>query len=75
MNFLKNFLIIALISFLTFACSERTKSQAEQIQGKSQEAVGDATGDNSLENEGKWNNAKGKLREKKEDVKDAISGN
>ncbi len=44
----------------------------DQAKGKVKEAVGDATGNRDLENEGKLDQAKGKAKEALENVKDAV---
>jgi uncharacterized protein YjbJ (UPF0337 family) len=44
----------------------------DQAKGKVKEAVGGATGDKDLENEGKLDQAKGKAKEALENVKDAV---
>jgi uncharacterized protein YjbJ (UPF0337 family) len=72
----KKIVLVISIALFAAACSqnsERNKSDREQIQGRVQETVGSATDDTEMKNEGKWNTTKGKLRDAKEDVKDAVT--
>jgi uncharacterized protein YjbJ (UPF0337 family) len=51
---------------------DKFDAKADQVKGKVKEGVGDATGDRSVENEGKMDQAKGHIKESAEKVKDAF---
>lgn len=50
---------------------DKAKNKLEDMGGKGKEALGAATGDESLRNEGKGDQAKSKLKDAGEHVKDA----
>ncbi len=52
--------------------SDKIQNKAEEVTGKVKEGVGDATDDESLEAEGKWDQTKGNLKQAGEKVKDAF---
>jgi uncharacterized protein YjbJ (UPF0337 family) len=52
---------------------DKVRNTAESAKGKTKDAVGRATGDKSLEREGKTDQAKGHLKQAGEKVKDAVS--
>jgi uncharacterized protein YjbJ (UPF0337 family) len=52
--------------------SDKAKNKVEELQGKSKEATGRATGDNKLKTEGKTDQAKAKLKQTGETIKDAF---
>ena len=51
---------------------DKAKNAAEKAKGKVKETVGHATGDESMEAEGKGDQAKGGLKQAGENVKDAV---
>ena len=51
---------------------DKVRNAAEQAAGKAKEAAGDVTGDDELAAEGRTDQAKGKLKDAVEDVKDAF---
>ena len=51
---------------------DKAKNKVEELQGKSKEATGRATGDNKLKAEGKTDQAKAKLKQTGEKIKDAF---
>ena len=51
---------------------DKAKNKAEELGGKVKEGVGKATGDRSLENQGKVDQTKGNLKQAGEKVKDAV---
>lgn len=51
---------------------DKIGNKAEQAAGKVKETVGDATDNQSLENEGRTDQSKAKLKDAAEDVKDAF---
>ncbi|CAN5779966.1 CsbD family protein [soil metagenome] len=51
---------------------DKAKNAVEDVTGKAKEAVGSATGDKSVENEGKGDQAKSDLKNAGEKVKDAF---
>lgn len=53
---------------------EKAQSKAEKAKGKLKETTGKATGNESLEEEGRAEQTKGTLREGKEDLKDTARG-
>jgi len=52
--------------------SDKIGNKAEELAGKVKEGLGDATDDQSMENEGKTDQAKGNLKQAGEKVKDAF---
>jgi len=52
--------------------TDKAKNKAEEVGGKVKEGVGKATGDRSLENQGKVDQTKGNLKQAGEKVKDAV---
>ncbi|HEX6364708.1 MAG TPA: CsbD family protein [Agromyces sp.] len=51
---------------------DRMENTGEDLKGKAKEAWGDATDDKSMETEGKIDQAKADMKNKVEDVKDAL---
>jgi uncharacterized protein YjbJ (UPF0337 family) len=51
---------------------DKVGNKADQAAGKVKETVGDATDNESLEREGRSDQSKAKLKDAKEDVKDAF---
>jgi len=51
---------------------DKIDAKADQVKSKVKEGVGDATGDQQLQGEGKVDQAKGHLKEAAEKVKDAF---
>jgi len=51
---------------------DKAKNKTEQVKGKLKEVAGRATGNESLEREGKRDHAKSDLKQAGEKVKDAI---
>ncbi|NUQ87810.1 MAG: CsbD family protein [Glycomyces artemisiae] len=49
---------------------DKAKDQAEQMKGRAKEKFGDATDNESLENEGRADELKGKAKEKWHDLKE-----
>lgn len=58
----------------TVSNEEKAQSKAEKAKGKLKETTGKATGNESLEEEGRAEQTKGTLREGKEDLKDTARG-
>jgi uncharacterized protein YjbJ (UPF0337 family) len=54
------------------ATEDKAANKATEIKGKVKEGLGNATGDETLEAEGKKDQAKGNLRQAAEKVKDAV---
>ena len=52
--------------------SDKISNKTEELTGKVKEGVGDATDDESMEREGKVDQAKGNLKQAGEKVKDAF---
>jgi uncharacterized protein YjbJ (UPF0337 family) len=52
--------------------TDKVKNEAQDLKGKAKEAAGKATGDDSLKNKGKVDQAKGSLKQAGENVKDAF---
>lgn len=52
---------------------DKAKNTAEGVAGKAKEAVGGATDDKKLENEGKADQAKSSLKKAGENIKDAVT--
>ena len=51
---------------------DKAKNTAQQAKGKVKEAAGEATGNDRLRRKGKSDQAKAKLKQKGEKVKDAL---
>jgi uncharacterized protein YjbJ (UPF0337 family) len=51
---------------------DKVQNAAEKLGGKGKEATGEATGDESLKDEGQTDQAKGDLKQAGEKVKDAF---
>jgi len=54
------------------SAEDKVKNTAEQAKGKAKEGLGKATGDESLEAEGRGDQVKGNLKQAGEKVKDAF---
>jgi uncharacterized protein YjbJ (UPF0337 family) len=54
------------------SATDKMKNAVEDVEGKSKEALGKATGDKSTENEGRGDQAKSDLKDAGENVKDAF---
>jgi uncharacterized protein YjbJ (UPF0337 family) len=54
------------------ATEDKVNNKAEGLGGKAKEAVGGATGDDSLKNQGKKDQAKSDVKQAGEKVKDAF---
>ncbi|MGF1570219.1 MAG: CsbD family protein [Nodosilinea sp.] len=54
---------------------ERAKATAKNVEGKAQEALGNATGDPENQAKGKAKQVEGQARHGKEDVKDNLKKN
>ena len=52
--------------------SDKTENHVDKLGGQAKEAVGSATGDESLERQGKGDQAKADLKQAGEKVKDAF---
>jgi uncharacterized protein YjbJ (UPF0337 family) len=52
--------------------ADKAKNKVEELKGRSKEATGRATGDNKLKAEGKADQAKAKLKQTGEKIKDAF---
>jgi uncharacterized protein YjbJ (UPF0337 family) len=52
---------------------DKAKNKIDEIGGKLKQAIGKVTGDTSIENEGKGDQAKANLKDAGEKVKDAFS--
>ncbi len=53
---------------------DKAGNKAEELKGKVKETTGKATGDESLETEGKADQSKSSLKQAAENVKDAFKG-
>lgn len=51
---------------------ERAKAAAKNIEGKAQEVIGNLTGDQQAQLEGKAKQAEAEMRNAKEDIKDGV---
>lgn len=51
---------------------DKLSNKAQELKGKIKEGAGDATDDESLENEGRADQSKGNLKQAGEKVKDAF---
>jgi uncharacterized protein YjbJ (UPF0337 family) len=54
---------------------EKFDNKAEELKGRAKQAVGDATGNEQWQAEGRAEQAKGSLKQAAEKVKDAFRGN
>jgi uncharacterized protein YjbJ (UPF0337 family) len=54
------------------SATDKAKNKAEELGGKTKEAVGKVTRDKNTENEGKGDQAKSNLKDAGEKVKDAF---
>jgi uncharacterized protein YjbJ (UPF0337 family) len=54
------------------SATDKAKNKAEELGGKTKEAVGKVTGDKDTQNKGKGDQAKSNLKEAGEKVKDAF---
>lgn len=54
------------------SAEDKMKNEAEDLGGKVKETTGKVTGDKSLENEGKVDQAKASVKKAAENVKDAF---
>lgn len=54
--------------------NDKIENKAEELKGKGKEALGDATGNEQWQAEGKAEQAKGSLKQAGEKVKDAVKG-
>ncbi|MFI6096411.1 CsbD family protein [Lentzea sp. NPDC051213] len=54
---------------------DKFDAKSDELKGKVKEGVGDATGDKSMQTEGKVDQAKGHLKESAEKIKDAFKKN
>lgn len=52
---------------------DKAENKGEDLKGKAKEATGKVTGDDDLKSEGKADQSKSKLKDAKENVKDALS--
>ncbi len=52
--------------------TDKAKNESQQVKGKVKEVAGRATGDDSLEREGKSDQSKADLKQAGEKVKDAL---
>jgi uncharacterized protein YjbJ (UPF0337 family) len=51
---------------------DKAKNKGESLRGKAKEAIGGATGDKSLENQGRKDQSKSDLKQAGEKVKDSF---
>ncbi|GAB3609609.1 CsbD family protein [Humibacter ginsengiterrae] len=54
---------------------DKIENKKDELWGKGKEVVGKATGDDELENQGKFDQTKANLKQAGEKVKDAFSDN
>ena len=54
------------------ALDDKASNKAEELKGKAKEKVGQATGDEQMESEGKGDQAKGNLKQAGEKIKDVF---
>ena len=54
--------------------ADKVSNKVEELKGRVKEGVGDATGNEQLQGEGKVDQAKGNLKQAGEKVKDAVKG-
>ncbi|MBB3114922.1 CsbD family protein [Corynebacterium bovis] len=55
------------------SASDELKNKAEDLGGQAKEKVGDATGNDSLQNEGRADQVKSEIKDKANDVKEKVS--
>lgn len=65
-------IILAGAAGLLMACGDTSDGGAQRTKGDIKEAVGDVTGDKSLQREGEKDQVVGGVKETVEDAKDAI---
>lgn len=56
------------------SASDKAENKAEELKGAAKEKMGEATGNEQWEAEGKGDQAKGNLKQAAEKVKDAAKG-
>lgn len=54
--------------------NDKIENKGEELKGRAKEAVGDATGNEQWQAEGKADQAKGSLKQAGEKIKDAVKG-
>jgi uncharacterized protein YjbJ (UPF0337 family) len=54
--------------------NDKFENKGEELKGRAKEAVGDATGNEQWQAEGKSDQAKGSLKQAADKVKDAVKG-
>ncbi|MFI5610821.1 CsbD family protein [Amycolatopsis sp. NPDC051903] len=54
--------------------NDKMKNKADELKGRAKEALGNATGNEQWQAEGKADQAKGALKQAGEKVKDAVDG-
>ena len=54
--------------------NDKLENKGEELKGRAKEAVGDATGNEQWQAEGKSEQAKGSLKQAGEKIKDAVKG-
>jgi len=54
--------------------NDKFENKGEELKGRAKEAVGDATGNEQWQAEGKSEQAKGSLKQAGEKLKDAVKG-
>ena len=54
--------------------NDKFENKGEELKGRAKEAVGDATGNEQWQAEGKADQAKGSLKQAGEKIKDAVKG-
>jgi uncharacterized protein YjbJ (UPF0337 family) len=54
---------------------DKAENKVEEVKGQAKEAVGEATGNEQWQAEGKADQAKGNLKQAGEKIKDALTGN
>ncbi|MEV4602818.1 CsbD family protein [Amycolatopsis sp. NPDC049253] len=54
--------------------TDKAENKAEELKGRAKEAVGDATGNEQWQAEGKAEQGKSNLKQAAEKVKDAVKG-
>lgn len=52
---------------------DNMKHKAEEMTGKAKDKIGDMTGDDSMQAEGKTDEAKGNVKQAGDDLKDAVN--
>jgi len=53
---------------------DKIENKADELKGKAKQGVGEATGDEQLQAEGKTDETKGHLKQAGEKIKDAFKG-